>query len=231
MFLIASQDMTAQLKDLLAEIETEGGGSFPPAGPSAPAPPSSSIPNPSQAGAETEVNFSNRITETIQRLQESNRQATEATTSSSADGSADDFMAAMLKQLSDGAAVGGAGGAAGDEDFSKLLLGMMEELTNKEILYEPMKELDDKFPRWMEDNQGKVGADDMKRYEEQRIIVRDIVARYDSKGYSDSNPADREYIVDKMQKMQAAGAPPPDLVGDMSSAAEMLNMEQGCAPS
>jgi len=36
-----------------------------------------------------------------------------------------------------------------------MLLGMMEQLTNKDILYEPMKELDDKFPDWMEKNGAK----------------------------------------------------------------------------
>ena len=121
-------------------------------------------------------------------------------------------MAAMLKQLSEGGGGGGDGG--GDEDFSKLLLGMMEELTNKEILYEPMKELDDRFPKWMEDNKGKVAADDLKRYEEQRVIVRDIVAKYDQKDYSDSNKADREYIVDKMQQV-CCGSPPTEVCRDL----------------
>jgi peroxin-19 len=245
--LLGEGDMSAQLKDLLAEMDVDpdtlpgmmGPQPPPPPPPSAPqqqassSAPASAWQPPPAAGGEPEANFSNRINETIRRLQESNRQATEAS-SSGADASADDFMAAMLKQLADGAAAGGGGaggGGAGDEDFSKLLLGMMEELTNKEILYEPMKELDDRFPRWMEENRGKVPADDMRRYEEQCVIVRDIVARYDSKGYSDANQADREYIVDLMQKMQAAGSPPPDLVGDMSSATDMLNFEEGCAPS
>ena len=96
---------------------------------------------------------------------------------------------------------GGFGGEGSDEDFSKILMGMMEQLTNKEILYEPMKELNEKFPKWMEDNKGKVKEDDMKRYEEQQTLVREIVGRFEKSGYADDNTGDREYIVERMQKV------------------------------
>jgi len=59
--------------------------------------------------------------------------------------------------------------------------------------------------------------------------VKEIVGRFERKGYSDENEDDREYIVERMQKMQAAGSPPPDLVGDMSAAQEALgDLEGGC---
>ena len=78
---------------------------------------------------------------------------------------------------------------------------MMEQLTNKEILYEPMKELDDKFPAWMKENEGKVDAADMKRYKEQQVYVSEIVKRFETKTYTDDNSKDREYIVERMQKV------------------------------
>ena len=108
-----------------------------------------------------------------------------------------DILAQMLKEMEKG----GFGGEGGDEDFSKMLMGMMEQLTNKEILYEPMKELDDKFPGWMEKNKGKVPEEDWKRYEEQQTLVREIVGRFEEKSYSDGNAKDREYIVERMQKV------------------------------
>jgi peroxin-19 len=80
-------------------------------------------------------------------------------------------------------------------------MGMMEQLTNKEILYEPMKELDEKFPEWLIKNRDATPKDDLKRYEEQQSIVRQIVAKFEEKTYSDSNATDREFIVDKMQKV------------------------------
>ena len=82
-----------------------------------------------------------------------------------------------------------------------MLMGMMEQLTNKEILYEPMKELRDKFPEWMSKNRASTAPDDLKRYEEQQRVVGEIVARFEKKGYSDDNVADREFIVDRMQQV------------------------------
>jgi peroxin-19 len=41
----------------------------------------------------------------------------------------------------------------------------------------------------------------MKRYKEQQIYVREIVKRFELKTYTDENAADREYIVDRMQKV------------------------------
>ncbi|KAL6706103.1 Peroxisome chaperone and import receptor [Coniothyrium glycines] len=171
--------------------------------------------------ATAEKSFQETIKKTMERMQSSSDTATSAAASSSQD----DMLAQMLASMESG----GFGGEGGDEDFSKILMGMMEQLTNKDILYEPMKELDDKFPKWMENNKEGVPKDDLKRYEEQQTLVREIVARFEKKGYSDANAQDREYIVERMQKMQAAGSPPPDLVGDMNAAQEALSdMDQGC---
>ena len=98
----------------------------------------------------------------------------------------------------------GGAGAGGEEEFSKMLMGMMEQLTNKEILYEPMKELHDKFPAWLAANREKTGAEDLKRYEDQHALVNEIVARFEASTYTDSNAADREYIVERMQKVSCA---------------------------
>lgn len=94
-------------------------------------------------------------------------------------------------------------GGGSEEDFSKMLMGMMEQLTNKDILYEPMKELDDKFPAWMEKHEGDgtVKEADMERYKLQRGYVREIVGRFERSGYRDEDVGDREFIVERMQKV------------------------------
>lgn len=147
-----------------------------------------------EASAKTEKNFQETIKKTMERMQSSSDTATSAAASSSQD----DMLAQMLASMESG---GFGGGEGGDEDFSKVLMGMMEQLTNKEILYEPMKELDEKFPKWMEDHKEKTLKDDLARYEEQQTLVREIVGRFERKGYSDSNAEDREYIVERMQKV------------------------------
>ncbi|WPG98272.1 peroxisomal biogenesis factor 19-like protein [Acrodontium crateriforme] len=165
--------------------------------------------------------FSETIRRTMERMQQSGDAATAASTTG-AEQSEDDLLAQMMKELSQG-------GEGGDEDFNKMLMSMMSQLTNKEILYEPMKELHDKFPAWLAANSEKTIKEDLDRYKEQKTLVGEIVARFESKSYSDNNEDDREYIVERMQKMQAAGSPPPDLVGDMSAAQEALgDLDSGC---
>ena len=148
-----------------------------------------------ETAAKAEKSFQETIKKTMERMQSSSDTATSAAASSSQD----DILAQMLASMEGG---GFGGGEGGDEDFSKVLMGMMEQLTNKDILYEPMKELDDKYPKWMEENKDKVEKDDLKRYEEQQTLVREIVGRFERKGYSDGNAEDREYIVERMQKVR-----------------------------
>jgi peroxin-19 len=168
-----------------------------------------------------EESFQETIRRTMERMQESGDQASAAAASAESD----DVFAQMLKEMEKG----GFDGEASDEDFSKVLMGMMEQLTNKDILYEPMKELYEKFPGWLEKNKDKVDKADLVRYEEQHTLVTEIIGRFERKGYSDSNASDREYIVERMQKMQAAGSPPPDLVGDMNAAQEAFGeIDSGC---
>lgn len=144
-------------------------------------------------GNPKEPDFQETIRRTMERMAASGEQATAAAT----EAGSDDFLNDLLKTMSQ------AGGADGsEEEFSKLLMGMMEQLTNKDILYEPMKELNDKFPEWMEKNKDKVSAEELKRYEEQQALAKEIVAKFEEPTFSDANAKDREYIVDRMQKVR-----------------------------
>ena len=42
----------------------------------------------------------------------------------------------------------------------------------------------------------------LARFEEQHSLVKEIVGRFERKGYSDENEDDREYIVERMQKVR-----------------------------
>ncbi|KAK8088662.1 hypothetical protein PG997_003623 [Apiospora hydei] len=233
-------EMQAQFEKIFKELGAAAaeGGEAPPA-PAAAAASASAPKQPAASGSSTksadkvaadlsaDANFQETIRRTMARMQESGDQATAA---AAAEGSEDDFMAEMLKAMKDMPG-GGAGGEGSEEEFSKMLMGMMEQLTNKEILYEPMKELNDKYPGWLEKNGAGLGADDKKKYEEQCRLVREMVQKFEEPSYKDENVADREYIVERMQKMQSSGSPPADLVGDMPSAKEVLDMpDESCAP-
>jgi peroxin-19 len=138
--------------------------------------------------------FQDTIRKTMERMQQSSDTATAA--SSNPQSAEDELLAQMMRDLQ-----AGGGGAGGEEDFNSMIMSMMTQLTNKEILYEPMKELHDKFPDWMEKNKDKEKKEDLERYQEQQKLVAEIVATFEKKGYSDDNEADRDYIIQRMQKV------------------------------
>lgn len=191
------------LKQLLADVMAEEGGSG--AGANAAAELSGANATPAPAASSTSGNnseqpaesFNEAIQRTMERMKDSGNRATEA--ASTDDGLSDDMLAQLLKAVEAGASGGGE-----DGDLTKMFMGMMEQLSNKEMLYEPMKELDGKFGPWIEKNKAdnKVSAEDMERYEKQARIVNQIVTKFEENGYSDEDPKCREYVWERMQEVR-----------------------------
>ncbi|KAL8674260.1 MAG: hypothetical protein Q9168_001327 [Polycauliona sp. 1 TL-2023] len=191
--------------------------------------------------AAADESFQDAILRTMQRMQNS---GDKAHAEAAAGEDSEDILAQMLKEMQNG---GDSSASTGEPEFSKMLMTMMEQLTNKDILYDPMKELNDKFPTWMSNHKSSTKADDLLRYEKQQRLIKEIVSKFEENTYSDNNAKDREYIVERMQEvgnhyplypdpqpnfgdqMQAAGSPPADLVGDMSGAQTALqDMDSNC---
>lgn len=204
------------LKQLLADVMAEEGGSgagidaaaglsgATPSSAPAPAPaPASAATASSTSGANSDQpaeSFNEAIQRTMERMQDSGNRATEA--ASTDDGLSEDMLAQLLKAVEAGASGGGEDGG----DLTKMFMGMMEQLSNKEMLYEPMKELDGKFGPWIEKNKAedKVPVADMERYETQARIVKQIVTKFEETGYSDEDPKCREYVWERMQEVSLA---------------------------
>lgn len=182
------------LKQLLADVMAEENGSAGAAGSAKPSP------APAAGTAETEQpeNFNDAIQRTIERMKQSGDRATEAATTG--DGLEDDLIAQLLKAVE-----AGASGAGDEGDLTKMFMGMMEQLSNKEMLYEPMKELDGKFGPWIEKSkaEGTVPVEDMERYETQARVVKQIVLKFEEPGYSDEDAKCREYVWERMQEVSS----------------------------
>lgn len=175
------------MKELSAAAEQEAAAT--------PAPSADAAPKPNTApSSSAKPAFASTIEKTMERMQASGQSASAAAASSSQD----DMLAQMLKDLE----AGNFPAMDGDQgDFNSMLMGMMEQLVNKDILYEPMKELHDNFPEWLEKNKDSTSKQDLERYKTQQAVVKDIVDRFEKKNFSDDNKEDREYIVDKMQQV------------------------------
>lgn len=179
---------------------------------------------PEKSGSTT---FEDTIRKTMSRLETSNTEATNATTKSSTK-SEEDMLAEMLKAME----------AGGDEEggLSQMFLEMMQQLTHKDMLYEPMKELHVQYPAWLESHKTKLSPGEYERYKRQSVIVNDIVNKFEEKGFSDDDPKSREYIWEKMQLMQGEGAPPEELVKNPFPGTELGGLpgtrgdgpEEGC---
>ncbi|RDW86336.1 putative peroxisomal membrane protein receptor Pex19 [Aspergillus mulundensis] len=195
------------IKQLLADVmaEEEDGKGQSSGSPSTSASGAAAAGSASGAGAES---FNDAIQQTINRIKESGDKATAA----ASEDNTDDLIAQLLKAME-----AGGDGSGGDEgDLTKIFMGMMEQLSNKDMLYEPMKELDTKFGPWIQENRGKgkVAEADMERYEKQAELVAAIVKKFEEPGYTDEDAKCREYVWEKMQAMQAAGNPPDELVAN-----------------
>ncbi|ANB15693.1 Pex19p [Sugiyamaella lignohabitans] len=187
----------------------------------------SSTTNKAAADTNTAPQFQDTIAQTMERLKESRTEMDQKAQSSSEE----DFLMSMLKELE------GAAGSSGS-DLDGLLGEMLKELSSKAILYEPMKEMHDKFPAWLEEHGSTITGEEKTRYLNQQRIVSEIVNKFEDPKYSDDDDACKTYIGQRMEEMQKSGAPPPELMGDLASGSipglDMnapdggLSAEEGC---
>ncbi|KAJ1305110.1 hypothetical protein OPQ81_000148 [Rhizoctonia solani] len=125
-----------------------------------------------------------------------------------ASGPGDDF-ADFLKQLSEG------GGAEGGEDgLQGMIEGMMGQLMSKEILYEPLVEMNEKFPGYFNDHPN-LPEEDLKKYKAQQAIVKQLVEIYQKPDYSDDNAETNKEVLRLMNEMQEFGSPPTEIMGEV----------------
>jgi len=97
----------------------------------------------------------------------------------------------------------------------EMMEGMMKQLMDKDILYEPMKEMREKYPNWLNQNQEKLSKEDFDRYNKQYDYVKQICAAYENEGDN------FQKILQLMQEMQECGKPPLDIVKELAPGIEL----------
>jgi len=73
----------------------------------------------------------------------------------------------------------------------------MKQLLAKSVLYEPLKELRDKYPLWLEQNDAKLSSADRSKYTQQYKILQEITTVYETEGDDGF-----QKLVDLMQKVR-----------------------------
>ena len=85
-------------------------------------------------------------------------------------------------------------GQKGDSD--QVVNGMMHQLLDKEIMYEPMKQVNDKFPEWLAKNKPYLSKTDYERYGHQYQGFQRIVHVYEN------DPNNIPRLMELMQDIQ-----------------------------
>ena len=165
---------------------------------------------PGSSSAKKDASFKTALEETMERLQSSSDKV-EAEVNSGAGLADDPMLAQMMKeldQLGDG------------EGFQQMIDTMMQELMSKELMFEPLKDLADKYPKWLEENKSELTTDQYAQYETQLAYCKQIIALYEQ----DEDPAKRADVLKQvstlMQKMQDCGSPPEAILKDLAPGLE-----------
>lgn len=151
-------------------------------------------------------NFDSVMKDTMERLKKSGETIDEQLKSDPSSSNPDDMLSQLLAGLGDG--------QGGDVDMSKLLTDMLEQLSSKEVLYEPIKDLNTKFPEFLEENKGKISDEDHTRFSKQYDITKEILAVFESPQFDNESTEKREQVNSLLESLQELGNPPKDLVGD-----------------
>mmetsp|Transcript_27969 Transcript_27969/g.20945 ORF Transcript_27969/g.20945 Transcript_27969/m.20945 type:complete len:127 (-) Transcript_27969:30-410(-) len=93
----------------------------------------------------------------------------------------------------------------GNEDMKSALDQVVKDIVSKDSLYEPMRNLREEFPLWLEHNWSKISQQDLDRYNAQLDVITEICKIYEENG-------ENEVVFEKLSKLQEYGQPPPDLM-------------------
>lgn len=151
-------------------------------------------------------NFDSVMKDTMERLKKSGETIDEQLKNDPASSNPEDMLSQLLAGLGDG--------QGGDMDMLKLLTDMLEQLSSKEVLYEPIKDLNTKFPEYLAENKDKISEADHTRYTKQYDVTKEILAVFESPGFDNESTEKREEVNGLLEKLQELGNPPKELVGD-----------------
>jgi len=105
--------------------------------------------------------------------------------------------------------------------YQGLVQGMMKQLLSKDVLYEPMKEMRDKYPQWLDANKEKLSRDEWNKYLLQYTHIDEIIAIYENEGDKDF-----ERLLKLMKEVQECGHVPVDIVKQLAPDVEFDNEGQ-----
>ncbi|KAI9298162.1 Pex19 protein, partial [Neoconidiobolus thromboides FSU 785] len=166
--------------------------------------------------ATSKNSFQSTMDQTMNKLKNSNEQVK----SEVKEDNMDSFMEDLMSQVGD---------MTNSGDFEKTIEGLITQIMNKDLLYEPMKDLVEKYPEWLELNKDKLNKEELDKYQKQYTIVQQVIKEFDlqeldAEGNVKSTPENTKSqvkVMDLMQEMQELGQPPAELLKMVSPGLEV----------
>ncbi|XP_027336167.1 peroxisome biogenesis protein 19-2-like isoform X1 [Abrus precatorius] len=161
------------------------------------------------------VSKDSHVSEALNKLREQTREAVKGLDSMSPhvgdDLGKDAMMEDWVKQFEQ---------LAGSQDMESIVETMMQQLLSKEILHEPMKEIGERYPKWLEEHKTNLSKEEYERYSHQYELIQNLNEVYEN------DPANFNKIVELMQKMQECGQPPNDIVQELAPDFDLASLGQ-----
>lgn len=157
--------------------------------------------------AEDETDFKNVIASTLDRLKESGSNIDTNLKEENASGpGSDDVLSQLLNQLVND------NGDNGDIDFNEdgmdnAILNILNQMSSKEVLYAPMKEMQDDFVKWFEENENdEKHKDKIDIYRKQQSLVQELVSLYEREDYD--NKLFQDEVTNLLDELEQLGDSP-----------------------
>lgn len=97
---------------------------------------------------------------------------------------------------------------------------MMQQLLSREILHEPMKEIGERYPKWLEEHKSSLSKEEYDRYSKQYELIQNLNEVYEK------DAGNFNKIFELMQKMQECGQPPSDIVQELAPDFDLASLGQ-----
>lgn len=156
------------------------------------------------------VSKESHVTEALDKLREQTREAVKGLESMAKPGE-DAMVDDWVKQFEE---------LAGSQDMESIVETMMQQLLSKDILHEPMKEIGERYPKWLEDHKASLNKEEYDHYFHQYELIKQLNEAYEN------DPGNFTKIVDLMQKMQECGQPPNDIVQELAPDFDLASLGQ-----
>jgi peroxin-19 len=120
--------------------------------------------NNEQEGQESEPDMNDAVTQLLHKLS-NNDEINENGGSGNFGGLGDEMTENMMKEFESTMKGIGPSSFGGDEEdgMGDVVDGMMKQLLSKEFMYEPMKDICERFPTWLAENKEKLSPEDYEK--------------------------------------------------------------------